>query len=117
MEHQAPPANGVGEKPQSLSAEPRMRTHGWVTAGDVRLTVGEWHLLNTLITRPELQSASNDELERERAGRLHSTVATDLDELEIKGLLIVHGSEGTKTHPRGRQLLPTVLAREAAARL
>ena len=64
----------------------------WVTLGSVRVTASEWELLRLLITTPSLQTASNAELEQLRTDRPFSSVATDIEELMSKGLIMVHSS-------------------------
>ena len=83
-------------------------TSEWVTVGSVRVTASEWELLRMLIATPSLQAASNAELEQLRTDRPFSSVATDLEELMNKGLIIVHSS--TKER---RTIHLTEAAREA----
>ena len=85
-------------------------TSGWVTVGSVRVTTSAWDLLRMLITTPSLQVASNAELEQLRTDRPFSSVATDIEELMSKGLIIVHSS--TKER---RTIQLTNAAREALA--
>ena len=95
------------------NAKPTQKVHAtqaWVTVGTMRLTAGAWDLLCCLIATPTLQSASNGDLERTRSGRQFSSVATDLEELINKGLVMVHGS--TKG---GRTIQPTTTALDAVA--
>ncbi len=85
-------------------------TSEWVTVGSVRVTASEWELLRMLITTPSLQVASNAELEQLRPDRPFSSVATDIEELMSKGLIMVHSS--TKER---RTIQLTDAAREALA--
>ena len=81
---------------------------GWVTVGSVRVTASEWELLRLLITTPSLQGASNAELEQLRSDRPFSSVATDIEELMSKGLIMVHSSMKER-----RTIQLTEAAREA----
>ncbi len=85
-------------------------TSEWVTVGSVRVTASEWELLRMLITTPSLQAASNAELEQLRADWPFSSVATDIEELMNKGLIMVYSS--TKER---RTIQLTDAAREGVA--
>ena len=104
--------NQMSQNRRAAGVASVLTTDAWVTVGDVRLTASEWNLLHSLTTTPALQSASNAELERTRVGSHFSAVATDLEELMNKGLIMVHGS--TK---EGRTIRLTGLALKSTSDL
>jgi hypothetical protein len=113
MTKKAKPARSVDSR-RVLPAEMPQRarnSQGWVAVGNVRVTASEWDLLRSLIATPDLQTATNAELELMRVGRQFSSVSSDIEELMSKGLLMVHGST------KGRTMYPTGAALEAAADL